>query len=384
MNASTLVISGQVPGAGPRLALVANRTYRIEHGRRAAPLKDAVPVSTEPTYAPSSNDGAGQRLVEEPHGTAAVKPLTDVLVRGKARSLRGPMPVVETGVRVGAARKAVRAVGDRRIAVTAAGLSFSSPTPFREMPLLWDHAYGGRDQHAEKLFAKHERRAPLGGRTELSPLRINVTYPRNAAGRGYALDIDRERFDGALAPNLEDPTDPVTPDRLLSATTNDWIDRPVAACYEPIDVFTFPRAAFFIPPAFDAPTRSIHELSVGAVLREDLERKFDLRALTNPRMFNSAPAGLAVCRLEGAERVSLWNMHARHELLEFDLPGDRPKLVLEPPGVAPRELEPLLQTVLIEPDEDRVTLTWAGVMPVAMPYPDEMTQSMRHAAVWPR
>jgi hypothetical protein len=101
-------------------------------------------------------------------------------------------------------------------------------------------------------------------------------------------------------------------------------------------------------------------------------------------MFNCAPAGLAVCRLEGAERVSLWNTHPNQELLEFDLPGDRPKLLIEPPGVAPRELTPLLQTVLIEPDLDRVTLTWAGVLPVAMPYPQELTASMRHAAVWPR
>ena len=40
--------------------------------------------------------------------------------------------------------------------------------------------------------------------------------------------------------------------------------------------------------------------------------------------------------------------------------------------------------LLLEPDEGRVTLTWAGVLPVAAPYSEEMTASMRHAAVWPR
>jgi hypothetical protein len=384
MTTSTLLLSGQIPGGGPCLAIIANRAYRIEPGHRATPLPDAIPVSIEPSYAPSSNESAGRRLVEEAHATAIGKPLTDVLVRGAARSLRGPVPVVETGVRVGAARKAVRAVGNRRIAVGIAGLSFSSPEPFIEMPLLWDHAYGGRDQHAERLFAEREPRASFGLRDDLAPFKLQVLYPRNGAGRGYALDLDRARLDGARAPNLEDPTDPVTPDRLLSVTTNDWIDRPVAACYEPIDVFTFPRAAFFIRPAFDPPARPVHEVSVGAVLREDLEKKLDLCNLTNPRMYNAAPAGLAVCRLEGAERVSLWNMHARHELLELDLPDDRPRLLIEPPGVAPRELRPLLQTVLVEPDADRVTLTWAGVLPVAMPYPEEMVASMRHGVVWSR
>jgi hypothetical protein len=160
----------------------------------------------------------------------------------------------------------------------------------------------------------------------------------------------------------------------------------VAACYAPIDAFTFPRAMFLIPPAFDPPARPVHELLIGALAREDMERKLDLRNLipTDRRMFNAAPAGLAVCRLEGGERVSLWNLHAAHDLLEFDLPADRPKLVLEPPGVAPRELPATLGTVLIEPDEGRVTLTWAGVLAVAAPYPDEMTASMRHAAMWPR
>lgn len=386
MSPSTLILSSRVPGVSLCLALLANRAYRIEPGRRARPLPDVLPVSTEPTYVPSSNHGAGRRLVEEAHATAMAKPQTDVLVRGSAQSLRGPVTVLETGVRVGAARKAVRVIGDRRIlAAPERDLSFSQPERFSEMPLLWDHAYGGRDQHAERLLSKDVPRSgfgrPLG--LDLGGF-VQVTYPRNAAGRGYFLDSDRARLDGTLAPNLEDPTDPITPDRLLSATTKDWIDRPVAACYEPIDLFTFPRAVFLIRPAFNPPARPVHELGTGAVLRADLDKPFDLRTFGDRRAYNSAPAGLAVCRLQGAERVSLWNLHARHELLEFDLPDDRPTLVLEPPGVAPRELQPLLQTVLIEPDLDRVTLTWAGVLPVAMPYPEEMTASMRHAVVWKR
>ncbi len=71
-------------------------------------------------------------------------------------------------------------------------------------------------------------------------------------------------------------------------------------------------------------------------------------------------------------------------MLELDLPDDRPRLLIEPPGVIARELSPLLQNMLIEPDQDRVTLTWTGVLPVAMPYPDEMVAVMRHRVVWSR
>ena len=77
-------------------------------------------------------------------------------------------------------------------------------------------------------------------------------------------------------------------------------------------------------------------------------------------------------------------MHERHALLELDLPGDVPELMLGPPGVSPRRLAPLLQTVLLEPDEDRVTLTWAGVLEVAMPYPEHMVASMPHSVRWGR
>jgi hypothetical protein len=178
----------------------------------------------------------------------------------------------------------------------------------------------------------------------------------------------------------------VTADRVFAKDDRDWLDRPIAAAYGPIDWFTFPRAVFLIQPDHSPPTRPIHELSVGAILRGDLKDEADLRLEVprNPRVYNAAPAGLAVCRLQGGERVRLWNLHRDHALLEADLPADPPRLFIEPRGVARRELSPLLQTVLLEPDENRVTLTWAGSMPVAVVYPPELTETMPHSVVWRR
>ena len=48
-------------------------------------------------------------------------------------------------------------------------------------------------------------------------------------------------------------------------------------------------------------------------------------------------------------------------------------------GAGSRELSPLLQTVLIEPDDERVTLTWTATLAVAAPYPEEMTRTMLSA-----
>ncbi len=80
--------------------------------------------------------------------------------------------------------------------------------------------------------------------------------------------------------------------------------------------------------------------------------------------------------------MSLWNLHPRHELFEIQLPGERPKLLVEPPGCRIYELPPTLQTVYVEPEEARVTLTWAGTLPVAARYPEEMCEVMRKAVQW--
>jgi hypothetical protein len=382
---SSILLSRALPGMAACLTVVTNRAYRLRPGARATPLAIEVPVQEEPRFQPSINVHAVPRLVEDAHLTTSGKPLTDVIVRGTAHARRGPVTSLETAVQVGAARKTVRVTGDRRIEVQAGGvLGFTAPEPFTAMPLTWDRAYGGRDLYAEERLDGDPRRR-FSHPPELAAASLGqLSYPRNGSGRGYFLDFDRARIHGAPAPNLDDPTDPVTPSRILSERSTDWIDRPVAACYEPIGPFTFPRAAFVVPPAHDEPERPVHELRAGALLVEDLRRAFDLRRPPDARAFNCAPAGLAVCRLEGGERARIEGLHRDHDLLELQLPDDRPRLLVELPGVGQRELKPQLGTVLIEPDEDRLTLTWAGVMEVAMIYPDEVLRGMRWGVVWSR
>jgi hypothetical protein len=384
-EANSLVISSTGPTGEPCLGLVANRAYRIQHSARAIPLDDVVPVPPGLAYAPSTNGGARPRMVSDEATFEPHKPLTDVLLTGSAHATGGPVTHLDTGLEVGAARKAVRAIGARRITLGARGrVAFTTPEPFGSMPLTWDHAYGGRDAHAEKLiFGERKRALGASHALDLTPF-DHVFYVRNGSGRGYFIDVDRERLEGAALPNLEDPTDPVTPERIVSERVTQWIDCPVAACYEPTDILTFPRSAFFLKPVYDTPERTVHELSTGAVLAEDLARRPSLRGPRNPRVYNAAPSGLAVCRLRGGERVRLWNLHRKRAFLEFDLPDDEPRLSLDVPGVGERKLAPVLTTVRIEPDADRVVLTWAAAFRVLVVYPDEMTRAMPRTVIWRR
>ncbi len=230
------------PSGHPLLAAIAKRSYRVHRGTCfAEPTSPAIVV--DPRHAPSENPGASELLLEDTDLFAPLKPSTDVLVRGCAHSRRRAVPFLDTAVVAGSMRKNVRVWGHRTIQMDHVNrLRFTAPEPFESVRLTWDLAYGGRDTRAEQ-----QRTA--GRRNDQDPSGSaggEIVYPRNPAGRGFFLDRDRESLAGLPAPRLEDPEDPVSPDRLLARDPDDWLDRPMAACYGPVDWTCFPRSAFWI------------------------------------------------------------------------------------------------------------------------------------------
>lgn len=377
----------KLPTGRSYLGLVVKRAYRIPPRGRAEPLDETSPLQLKPSYADAKDAPGMRRLVHDSDLFAAPKQVTDVLLNGSAHSRRGHVLSLDTALEIGPVKKAVRVHGDRRIERAPSGeLCFGPAEGFIDMPITWDLAYGGRDLYAEQtLFPKPTGKLdPHAGKDEVHGA---LSYPRNYAGRGFFIslgDTDRERFVGTLAPNLEDPNYPIAPEDLVLADLMAWIDGPVSACYGPIDYFTFPRALFVLRPDFNPPKRRPYEVEVGAIHLDDLEEPAQFGPSKDPRAYSCAPAGLGSHRLAGGEKVKLWNLHRGRDYVEFDLPEDRPTLVLEPPGVAPRTLEPQLATVLIEPDDDKVTLTWAGALETAMVYPEEMLPRVGRSAHWTR
>ncbi len=360
MNNTTLVLPATDSGGKPCLAMLTARTYRIE-----------------PTF--HRCFATHMALAEEDIDPfSCLKPFTDVVVRGSAHSTRGFVRSLNTSVQVGTLRKNVRVMGDRTIQIGPSGrFQFSEPLPFQSMPLGWEFAYGGRDRHLEEKLLR--LRSTGFGRSEDGE---TLAYPRNPVGRGFAIDVDRERLSGTLAPNLEDPEDPVTPDRLVAKNFLDWIDRPLAACYETVDWFWFPRVSFWLGAEHLPPMRPIQEVRRGILKKQDLEPR-SMETAPDMRAYQSGAMGLSNTQLQGGERVSLLNQHPRYEVMEFVLPGERPRFLLEPPGCGAKELAVQQKTVLIEPDQERLTLTWAATLEVAAPYPEELCNEMRRSVAWP-
>jgi len=370
------------PDGRSYLGAVVKRAYAMSRAGVLSPLTEAPPFYREPVY---REVNGGRELLHDCDLMALAKPSTDVLLRGSAYTRPASRRVVDTGVRVGAACKVVRVWGDRRIEVGAGGglpVGFGAPEPFESMPLSWERAYGGPDLAAEtELFGPAKRSLARSADLDGEGLHGALTYPRNSVGRGFFVGARPERMHRALAPNLEDPADPVEPGRVAVADVLEWIDCPVAASYGPIDPLTFPRAAFLLQPEIGTPLRPVREVAVGALRPEDLFDR-DFLAPPDPRLFNCAPAGLAAARLSGGERVDLWNLPRDRELFEVGLPRERPSIVIERPGCGTWKLESQLATLFLEPDDERATLTWAATLEVAAPFPEAMMQSLRHAVLW--
>jgi hypothetical protein len=355
--------------------MVCTRSYGIASTGAVSPLRDGPGVETSQVYAA----GDPGPLVADSDLFCLVKPGVDVVLRGTAHARGASVRVLDTGLAVGDARKSVRCWGDRKLRVSGKhSAHFTDPERFERQSLSWVGAFGGRDVEGERLRARG-RRADFLGRD--IPPEGALSYPRNPYGRGFFVGGDLGRVDGTAAPNLEDPADPVRPESCWIDDMGAWIDCPVAASYGPIDHLTFPRSAFLLQPDHRPPLRPVREVQAGDLGMADLADR-DLGAAPDERLYSSGASGLRGLRVPDGARATLWNLHRHHELFELHLPRQAPQFLVEPPGCSVRLARGELRNILLEPDVDRLTLTWAASIAIAAPFPNEMLVEMRHAVRW--
>ena len=245
---------------------------------------------------------------------AFTKPATDVVLIGHAYAPDSRTTEMRVGLRVGQLSKQLLITGDRAWFRTAGIVSATRPRPFEKVPLVYERAFGGWDRgHADA--AKH------------------TCEPRNPVGTGY-------RRAGGFAedlrlPNIEDPRAPITA----------FGDRPAPAGFGFVSPHWQPRAQ--LAGTYDAAWQK----SRAPLLPVDFDR----------RHLNAASPGLvAEGYLRGDETVAGVGLTPDGRL-HFALPGVPPPPVQLELLDGRTEAVPLnLDTVVIEPDERRVTLLWRG------------------------
>ncbi|PRP96567.1 hypothetical protein ENSA5_36430 [Enhygromyxa salina] len=242
---------------------------------------------------------------------ATHKPRCDVVLHGSAYPPDGrPTPRVEVSMRVGALHKRFVVTGDRGWVRAAGSFVPSPPTMFARQRFSYDTAYGG---------------------TELAPRNPGrvATCLANPVGRGYAIaGLDEDVYP---MPNTEELG------RQITAPGRDY--RPMAL--GPIGRHWQPRVRY--GGSYDE-----QWLQERAPFWPD---DFDYR------YFQCAPPDQQVPYPVGGEPVELIGLtpagSLRMRLPKLELP------VLFVPHVgAPEEVRAKVDTIVLEPDAGRMTLTW--------------------------
>jgi len=254
----------------------------------------------------------------------AVKPGTDVLVQATAHAPAGRAAAsVPVALRVGALEKRLIVHGDRVYYRGTSGLTITAARPFTERPIRYELAYGGRD--LADPDPRHHR-----------------IDDRNPLGRGFA--VRAERLINQPAHSIEYPA-------------GDPAQRGPAG-FGPVDAAWIPRRA--LAGTYD----QRWEQSKKPLLPDDYD----------PRFAMSAPADQQLATpLVGGERVSLTNL-TREGTLAFELPrvalGFSSRF-----GRRREEHSPRLATLLIEPEELRVSLVWQSALRVTAEQADYLDET---------
>lgn len=359
----------------PLLCLLARRTYSFRGGVCRATGEPSLLVE-EPLF-----DDSGLELLVEAD-LFPRKPFTDVVVRGHAYGYGAATS--RAGIAIDGKGHFVDAIGDRDVSLSAGGaVRFGDPAPFDAIPLTWARAYGGRDRLSEErvgfpgegLFGGA---IPEGAATldDSSPF----AFPRNPVGTGYILFTDAEALDGLRLPNLELPGDRLTPERLAAGSPELWTRQPRPAGFGWVNYDWFPRDAFFgihAGHAEDARFAEVDEDGLDPSLLDMTVMSGEKAA----RFTCGAPLGLQFAPLRGGETVELRGLLPEAPEASFRLPK-APRMKVDGRKGKLKDAAPRLQTVIVEPDEFRLTVVWSGAAPALRQYSPVELPEMPYELRW--
>jgi len=294
------------------MLLVLKGTWRIKKGGAISIADEQMPVISEPVY--RGEPGKSSLIFDT--DVALEKPGTDCVLIGHARALKPRLAHVDVTFGVGPVKKQARVFGDRRWKKgLLGGASIIKIRPIEKIPLIWENTFGGIDA-SYKDPSKHE------------------VCRENPVGKGFIASKSTIDIDGQFLPNIEDPADLIKNPK----------QRPKPAGFGMIAPYWHPRAGF--AGTYDERWRKY----ISPLLPEDFDTRFNSCA---------APGLTTPSHLKGTERVLIDGASINGRIL-FDLPGVTPRVIVRRLGHE-GDLPMRLDTVVVQPDEERVMLTWRGV-----------------------
>jgi hypothetical protein len=288
---------------------VVKGTFTLGNDPRVADVQ--VPIVAVPEFHGDPADSS----VKRPSDVSLSKPATDIVVLGYAVAPNGnPVTVMDVFVTLGSVSASARVFGDRVWETNGATYSASAPRSFDRMPLVWERSFGGTDD------------TPNGATGE----------SRNPVGTGFRAANGVNPIEGTRLPNVE------TINELITS----WKQVPTPAGFAPTAAHWEPRRSY----------AGTYDQAWQDTRCPYLPQDFD------PRFLQIAPPGLiAPGHLHGGETGELRGLTLNGSQT-FALPTTRPRVefVLDGEHVE-RPVE--LDTVVLEPSENRLSLVWRAALP---------------------
>jgi hypothetical protein len=317
---ATRMVTGYTLGVEPNgrelLVAVVKGTFRIplESGATVSLHEEQVPLVMSDVFFGEPGLSAPKYEVD----FAPRKPRCDVLLNGSAHASDGkPTDRVVVGVRVGDWSKSFAVVGDR-VWLSAAGVRASSPTPFTVMPISYDRAFGGTD-------LRHEDPAQ------------HAAFMPNPSGRGFHRHLVSKWLEGSPLPNTEELG--------TSVSAPDEAYRPMS--FGAVGRHWEPRLKF-----------------AGTYDQNWLDNEFPfLPSDFSEQYYQAAPLDQQLPLPLGEQLVRLRNLTA-DGTRDFTLPHLAAPIHVFPRKGRREDLTAHVDTIVIEPGDDRVTMTWRVARPL--------------------
>jgi hypothetical protein len=317
---STRMVAGYTMGMEPSgrelLVIAVKGTFRIpeEPGARLQLNEEQLPLVMSDVFFGEPGFSAPRQESD----FAPRKRRCDVLLNGHAYAPGGrPAERVVVGMRVGNWSKSFEVVGDRGWFM-AAGPRASAPAPFTMMPLSYDRAFGGRDERHENP-AEHAFFAP------------------NPSGVGFHQHLKSAWLQGSPLPN--------TQELGVEITRPDGNYRPMS--FGIIGRHWEPRCRY--AGTYDQHWRD----DVFPFLPADFDEQY----------YQCAPPDQQLPTPLGEQIVSLVNL-TRDGRKDFTVPHFEAPIHVFPKNSPREDLTASADTLFIEPDLERVTLTWRVARPL--------------------
>lgn len=287
------------------------------------------------------------------------KEKSDVAVLGSAFAPDGkPVKAMQVSAQIGSVAKRVQVFGKRMVEWAGGEVAWIPPgEPFTEVPLTNDNAYGGIDFRVKPWRPGETPGYPWGREADHPGM-----YPRNPMGKGY-LVVPGEVPDFEM-PNLEDPDDLLTAERLVTRDPKLWYRQPLPWCYDWTMMLAFPRICFihsgvdaWFPGPEDEGMPEVRRGFCPPNYRSMMKNRRDTHSLN--LFYQEASLGFMLKDVKGGEPVTLAGMNPAESEIRFPLPTPLKSLEFEIEGKRDA-VKPRLHSVVFRPAEKKLTMTYAG------------------------